>query len=76
MSGTRAVRDLLSDELHNIEARRQAIFAAIAALDAACDHADTEIEPWGRWSHGSNGSLRCNECESIVGSTRDAEVTE
>ena len=76
MNGTRAVRDLLNDELHKIEARRQAIFAAISGLDAACDHSDTTIEPWGRWSNGSNGSLRCNECKSIFGWTRDAEVAE
>lgn len=75
MGGTYAVRELLKTELRALESRRHAIHAALSALDKACDHADTTIEPWGRWNAGSNGSLRCNECESIVGWTRDAEVT-
>lgn len=76
MSGTKAVRELLTAELRQIDKRRQSILDALAELDAACDHAHTTIEPWGQTnSLGYNGAMRCDECGEITSWSRSEQVT-
>lgn len=78
MSGTYKVRALFRAELDAINARRDAIYAALAELDKACDHADCTISPYGHWVGGNgysyNGSARCNECGELCGDAINDEI--
>lgn len=56
---TYALRSLLREELNEIDARREAIFAVIRGLDAACQH--TDLLP-----ATSNVFQRCRECQELV----------